>query len=206
MRSLWSRSALLVLVGSLIAFAVGCSRQPTIRPLSGDAVIVAFGDSLTFGYGADEGQDYPSRLAKLSGRQVVNAGVPGEFSGTGLSRLPSVLEANHPALVILCHGGNDILTGAPPETIAANLEAMIGLCRAAGADVLVLSVPQKGLSLRSAPFYAAVAMRCGVPCDDAVIARVLSKGSLKSDYVHPNAAGYAQIADAVWAYLGRAQR
>lgn len=169
-------------------------------------MIVAFGDSLTAGYGAEGGQDYPAVLAKLSGLQVINAGVPGELSAAGLARLPGVLEENRPVLVILCHGGNDILTGAAPQSIAANLDAMVGLCRVAGADVLLLSVPQKGIPLRSAPFYAELAQRVAVPCEDAIVARVLSKGSLKSDYVHPNAEGYAQIAAAVFADLRRAQR
>ncbi len=167
---------------------------------------MAFGDSLTAGYGAETGQDYPAVLAKLSGWQVINTGVPGELSAAGLARLPAVLEEHRPALVILCHGGNDILTDAAPGAIVANLEAMIRLCRAAGAEVLLVAVPQKGLSLRSAPFYAELAKRVGVPCEDEIVARVLSKGSLKSDYVHPNAEGYARIAAAVFADLRRAQR
>ncbi len=189
----------------LLGVSVGCGRQAKIRPLAADAVIVAFGDSLTAGYGAEAGQDYPSVLAKLSGRQVINAGVPGEVSATGAARLPAVLEEHRPALVLLCHGGNDILVGNSPETIVANLETMIRLCRAAGADVVLLAVPQKGLVLKPAPFYAEVAARHGLPCEKSIIAKVLGKASLKSDYIHPNAAGYVQIAEAVWAELRRAQ-
>ncbi|MBK8477712.1 MAG: arylesterase [Opitutaceae bacterium] len=197
---------LAVMCAGLPLLLVGCARSARIRPLPPEAVIVAFGDSLTAGFGAEAGQDYPAVLAKLSGWQVVNAGVPGELSATGRARLPGVLEEHRPALVILCHGGNDILTDAAAETIAANVEAMIQLCRAAGADVLLVAVPQKGISLSAAPFYAELAKTHGVPCDEAIIARVLRKGSLKSDYVHPNAEGYAHIAAAVFADLRRAQR
>ena len=196
---------LAVILVSIPVMLSGCARSAKIRPLPAEAVIVAFGDSLTAGYGAEVGQDYPAVLAKLSGWQVVNAGVPGELSAAGLARLPSVLSEHRPALVILCHGGNDILGGAAPEAIAANLEAMIQLCRGAGADVLLVSVPQKGLLLNSAPFYAELARRQGVPCNDKIMAQILSKGSLKSDYIHPNAAGYAKIADALWRDLRRAQ-
>lgn len=167
--------------------------------------MLAFGDSLTSGYGAETGQDYPTVLAGLSGWQVVNAGVPGELSAAGLARLPSVLEEHRPALVLLCHGGNDILAGNSAEQIGANLETMIRACREAGAEVVLLAVPQKGLLLKPAPLYAKVAKRNGVPLVEDAITDVLKKNALKSDYVHPNAAGYAQIAEAVWRELGRAQ-
>lgn len=188
------------------AFLSACSRAPQLRPLAADAVVVAFGDSLTAGYGAEPGEDYPAVLAKLSGLPVVNAGISGELSATGLERLPGVLEEHRPALVILCEGGNDILTDLPPATIAANLEAMVRLCREAGADVLLLAVPQKGLLLKPAPLYAEVAERCAIPCERKVIARVLGDPTLKSDHVHPNAEGYAQIAAAVWKQIRAARR
>lgn len=207
MRRAWHPALRLFLsFAVLVCAAAGCSRSPQIRPLAAEAVIVAFGDSLTSGYGADTGQDYPSVLAKLSGWPVVNAGVPGELSAAGVARLPSVLEEHRPVLVLLCHGGNDILTGNSAEAIAANLEAMIRLCREAGADVVLLAVPQKGLRLKPAPFYAEEAARHGVPLVEDVITEVLRRNALKSDYVHPNAEGYAQIAEVVWRELRRAQR
>ncbi len=193
------------LICVLVLFT-GCGRGPKIRPLAEDAVVVAFGDSLTAGYGAEAGQDYPSVLAKLSGWQVVNAGVPGELSAAGLARLPGVLEEHRPALVLLCHGGNDILADSSGASIAANLDAMVRLCREAGAEVVLLAVPRRGLRLKAAPLYAEVAKRNGVPLVEDAIAEVLSKNALKSDYVHPNAAGYARIAEAVWRELRQAQR
>ena len=74
------------------------------------------------------------------------------------------------------------------------------------AEVVLLAVPQKGLRLKPAPFYAAVAQRNAVPLVADAIAEVLGKNALKSDYVHPNAAGYARIGEAVWRELQRAQR
>ena len=196
-------AAFLVCVSVLFA---GCARSPKIRPLPADAVVVAYGDSLTSGYGAEAGQDYPSVLARRSGWRVVNAGVPGELSAAGVARLPGVLEEHRPVLVLLCHGGNDILTGNSVETIRANLDSMIRLCREVGAEVVLLAVPQKGLRLKPAPFYAEVAKHNDVRLVEDAITEVLSKNTLKSDYVHPNAEGYAQIAEAVLADLRRAQR
>lgn len=189
----------------LLAFP-GCGRRATIRPLAADAVVVAFGDSLTRGTGADAGEDYPAVLARLSGWNVINAGIPGERSDAGLARLPSVIDEYRPDLVILCHGGNDILAGADDAAIAANLRQMIEAARAGGADVVLLGVPKRGLLLESAAFYGELAAGLGVPCDDEILPRILSRNALKSDYVHPNAAGYALLAEAVWKLAREAQR
>ncbi len=194
------------LFAGLSGMFASCSRSPKLRPIPADGVVLAFGDSLTRGTGAEEAEAYPAVLARLSGWQVINAGIPGERSAAGLRRLPEALAEHQPALVLLCHGGNDILADAPAAEVAANLDAMIGLCREAGAEVFLLGVPQKGLLLRPAPLYAEVASRNAVPCNVDVIAKVLGKPTLKSDYIHPNAAGYARIAETVWADLRRAQR
>lgn len=96
----------------LLAIIVGigltaCSTHLKLPALSNDAVIVAFGDSLTFGTGSEPAESYPAVLEKMIGRRVVNSGVPGEVTGDGLLRLPEVLEWEKPALLLLCHGGND---------------------------------------------------------------------------------------------------
>lgn len=189
-------AAAVVLVLSLLAMLSGCGEsRPGIGPLPQGAVILAFGDSLTHGTGAGQGEDYPSQLAALTGQTVINAGVPGETTDRGLARLPSLLERHRPDLVIICHGGNDILRNHDEAATETNLRRMIETIRAAGARVLLLGVPRKSLFLSTAPLYQRLADDMKVAYAGDIIGDVLGDGDLKSDAIHPNAEGYRTIAD-----------
>ena len=174
-----------------------CSRGAQLPPLAPDAVILAFGDSLTAGTGAAVEESYPAVLGRLTGRRVVNAGVPGEVSAAGAERLPELLERERPALLLLCHGGNDLLQRQSQSALADNLRAMIRSARDRGIAVVLLAVPAPDLSLKPPPLYAQLAQEFGIPIENKALARILAKGSLKSDHIHPNAAGYRQLAEAV---------
>ncbi len=117
------------LVTLLIVVAVvlltACSKTAQLPLLASDATILAFGDSLTAGTGAGDAESYPAVLSSLTGRKVINAGVPGEVSASGVQRLPKLLDRERPALLILCHGGNDMLGHADHQLIADNLRSMI---------------------------------------------------------------------------------
>lgn len=187
----------------LTLLVLACSPAAKLPMLAPEAVVLAFGDSITAGTGAGEGESYPVVLGNLIGRRVVNAGVPGEVTAEGLARLPEVLEREKPALVILCHGGNDLLRHLDQRQAADNLRAMIRLARERGAAVVLVAVPAPDLSLSPPPFYGQLARELGVPCEQKALTRILGKGSLKSDHVHPNAAGYRQLAEALAALLKR---
>lgn len=194
-----SAGALLAL---LLGALAGCGdASPRLQPVPPEGVILAFGDSLTHGTGARPGESYPELLAALSGRRVVNAGVPGELSADGLARLPALLERHRPQLVLLCHGGNDILRKRDPRETSRNLREMISLVRSHGAEVVLIGIPKPGLFLGTAGFYEQVAAAMDVPLEAEVFADVLAKASLKSDAVHPNAAGYRLVAERLYAFL-----
>ena len=175
----------------------GCTPPPELEPLAADAVVLAFGDSLTFGTGAGTGESYPEVLSGLIGRTVVNAGVPGEVSTDGLLRLPALLDREQPALLLLCHGGNDQLQRLDPARLADNLRAMIREARDRNIAVVLIAVPAPGLSLRPLPLYAGIADEFGLAADLETVADILGDRALKSDYIHPNAAGYRRLALAV---------
>ena len=130
----------------LLAIIVGigltaCSTQPKLPALSNDAVIVAFGDSLTFGTGSEPAESYPAVLEKMIGRRVVNSGVPGEVTGDGLLRLPEVLEREKPALLLLCHGGNAQLRRLNQQQAANNIREMIRLAQKREVAIVLIAIP-----------------------------------------------------------------
>src|SRR3954471_3190500 len=111
----------------LVALAAGCGEKPKLARLADDAVVLAFGDSLTFGTGAEESESYPAQLEKLIGRRVVRAGVPGEVTAQALARLPEALAEHSPRLLLLCIGGNDFLRRTGNRQAEANVREMVKL-------------------------------------------------------------------------------
>lgn len=186
------------LIPLILALLSGCSEPgPVMTPLATDAKVLAFGDSLTYGTGASRSQSYPSVLSELTGRSVINAGVPGEVSSAGVRRLAGLLAEHRPDLVVLCHGGNDILRRLDRTAMRQNLERMIALSREAGAQVILVAVPDFGILLSAAEDYEIVAEKTGVPMEADILPDVLSDDGLKSDSIHPNGAGYRRMAEAV---------
>lgn len=190
----------------LAAVLAGCGKSaPRLAPLAADAVVLAFGDSLTFGTGAAATQSYPAELERLSGRKVVSAGVPGEVSASGLARLPAVLDRVRPQLLILCHGGNDILRKLDSAALAGNLRAMVRLARDRGVAVVLIAVPKPGLFPSANPIYAEIAAEFGLPIEPDALVDILTNNELKSDPIHPNAQGYTLLAKRVAELLKKAQ-
>jgi lysophospholipase L1-like esterase len=187
-----------MIIAAAMLLPTACSKAPQQPLLAADAVILAFGDSLTAGIGAGDAESYPAVLSRLSGRKVVNAGVPGEFSAVGVQRLPELLDREHPALLILCHGGNDLLARQDHRQITDNLRSMIRTAGERGISVILVAVPSSALSLKPPPLYRDLAKEFSLLFEGTTLSRILGKGSLKSDYIHPNAAGYRMLAEAIY--------
>ena len=182
----------------LLALAAGaCGERAQLQRLPAEAVVLAFGDSLTYGTGAGEGDSYPAQLERMIGRRVVGAGVPGEVTTQALARLPGVLDEHAPKLLLLCIGGNDFLRRLGKAQAEQNVREMIKLARGRGVEVLLIGTPEPGFSVTPPGFYALIAEEFGLPYEGDVIGEVLRDASLKADPIHPNAQGYRIIAERI---------
>lgn len=192
-----------LLVYLIVLLLSACSKsEPVFEKLSDDAVILAFGDSLTYGTGASKDNSYPKTLSTLSDRKVINAGIPGEISREGLDRLPELLDHYQPELLILIHGGNDILRKLPRQQTVDNLNQMIDTANQRNIKVVMLGVPNPGLFLiSSAEFYQQVANEQKIPIDIETLPEILSSNHLKSDMIHPNSDGYKVMAENIYNLL-----
>jgi acyl-CoA thioesterase I len=181
----------------VLTAVAACGQKPTLPHLDSDAVILAFGDSLTYGTGATSAESYPAVLSELIRHEVINAGVPGETTAEGLLRLPGVLDDTQPDLVLLCLGGNDFLRRVSPSRTKQNLAQMIELLRGHRIPIVLVAVPEPGLMLSAHPMYRELAKQYDIPLEKSAIGDVLGERNLKSDSIHPNAAGYRQVAKAL---------
>lgn len=198
-------SAQRFLVALLALFLLAaCDRAPTLPKLNSHDVIVAFGDSLTHGTGASADTAYPAVLAALTGRTVINAGVPGDTTSSGLQRLPEVLAEHRPRLVLLCLGGNDMLRKHPAAATENNLRLLVQTIRASGAEVVLIGVPAPKLFGGAPDFYGRVAEEMQLPLEQDIFSEVLKDNRLKADPIHANAAGYQQVAERLAEFLREA--
>lgn len=186
----------LPLVLLALAPLAGCRREiPNLD--SPGTTIVAFGDSITAGYGADgPGTTYPERLAERIGRPVINAGVPGDTTADALARIETVLSQD-PWLVIVELGGNDLLRQVPIERVEANLTAIVERLLAARSVVVLVEIHGPFGGGRYADLFERLGDKYHVPVLEDALPDILSDPKLKSDEIHPNAAGYTKLADRV---------
>ena len=185
----------------LVTGLTACGSPPQLTPLTDNAVILAFGDSLTHGTGADKQQAYPDHLQQMLSKTVINAGVPGEISRTGLARLGQLLKRHRPELLILCHGGNDILHHSNLKQTKDNLQQMIDMAKANNTQVVLIGVPQFGIFLSPVAFYTELAESNQIPLENTVLSDILGDARLKSDQIHPNSKGYEVFAERIHTLL-----
>jgi acyl-CoA thioesterase I len=155
--------------------------------------VIAFGDSLTAGYGAAPGDDYPSRLSKITGLTVQNAGVSGDTTESALARIDDVI-ARNPRIVIVGLGGNDFLRRMEISATEANLRTIVRRIQDAGAMVVLLGFRFPSISGNYEDMYERVAEEERAMLVEGTLKGILNNPSLKSDEIHPNGRGYELMA------------
>ena len=193
---------LLIAIGTvIIVFGVWFfffrSNEPEIlNKNSKGTTIVAFGDSLIYGVGSTEGNDFVSLLSQRIGQPIINLGVNGNTTSDGLARISKALDKD-PKIVILLLGGNDYLKKVPIEKTFENLDLMVKAIQKQGSMVLLLGVRGGLLADIFADKFEEFAETHKVAFVPNVLDGLIAKNKYMSDAVHPNDAGYKEIADKV---------
>lgn len=191
--------------------ATGAAPATTAAPGVARPRIVAFGDSLTAGYGIQKSESYPAVLQRMLDErgyvyEVVNSGVSGETTAGGRRRIEKALDGDV-RIAIIALGGNDGLRGLPVADLKANLEAMVDAAKAKGAKVLIAGMeapPQMGdaYTREFRDVFRVVAREKGVELLPFLLEGVAGEAELnQADSIHPNRDGAKLVAGTVFSAL-----
>ncbi len=175
-------------------------------------VILVVGDSLSAEYGLPRDTGWVSLLAqRLEQRSpqysVVNASISGDTTSGGRSRLPQLLQATRPRVVVIELGGNDGLRGLDVGAMQANLQAMIDASRNARSSVLLVGIripPNYGreYTRRFDRCFEQLAHRNRVSFVPFLLEGIADHAeAFQADRIHPNQDAQARLLDNVWPRL-----
>ncbi|MBT3517354.1 MAG: arylesterase [Nitrospina sp.] len=174
-------------------------------------VILAFGDSLTAGFGVPDTESYPARLQNILIKngythKVVNAGVSGDTTAGGVRRIKWLMK-NNPEIVILELGANDGLRGLSLQEMESNLEKIIIICEESGAKVLLTGMkapPNYGeeYTVEFEKTFFRLAEKYKLPLVPFFLEDVAGvREHTQSDGIHPLGSGYSIVVQTIWEYL-----
>ena len=183
---------------ALILALAGCAK-PEIRNAENKGKnIICFGDSITFGYGANTGEDYPSNLRHMVKLPVINAGMDGDTTFLALERLDDDVLAKDPRLVIVEFCGNDFLKKIPREDTVKNLSRIIDRIQEKGAMVALVDISSGMFFKEYKRDFKKLAREKRVIFVPSVLSRIITNPAMKSDFFHPNEKGYKLVAGRVY--------
>lgn len=175
----------------------GCVKRKIPNMDSQGDNVICFGNSITLGYGAEPGEDYPTILSKLINMPVINAGVDGDTSTGGLGRIEQDVLEKKPLLVIVEVGGNDFLKKIPMDKTISNVKEIVDKIHAKRAMVAIADV-SAGLVLRDYRIELnKIAKEKNTIFIPGLLSGIITNPELKSDFLHPNVKGYNIIAQRV---------
>ncbi len=168
---------------------------PAVRDvrLAGENII-CFGDSLTSGFGAAPGMDYPSQLSRMIGKPLINAGRPGDTTASALARLDRDVLSRSPRIVLITLGGNDLMRGVDRPQAFRNLKTIVASIQTRGALVIIggVDAPVWGRGFEEG--YRQVSKETGAVLIPDVMKGIMGNPRLMHDAIHPNDSGYAVMA------------
>jgi len=182
----------------ILVLSSGCAQRQINNIDSKGKNIICFGDSMTFGYGVERGEDYPAFLAKLVSIPVINTGIDGDTTVEGLKRIDSDVLDKDPRLVIIEFGGNDFLKNIPVEETIKNIGKMVDKIQSGGAMVALVDI-SAGFVLDAyrAQIYKMAKQKRAIFIS-SILQGIITNPRLKSDFLHPNEKGYGIIAQKIY--------
>ncbi|MFA5063126.1 MAG: GDSL-type esterase/lipase family protein [Candidatus Omnitrophota bacterium] len=189
--------------GFLVIFSFvvlnGCAKREIKNINSKGKNVICFGDSITFGYGVDSGEDYPTSLRKiLSNTVVINAGVDGDTSVEGLNRINTDVLKKNPRLVLIEFTGNDFLKKVPMTNTIKNIRKMIEEIQRQGAMTAIVDVSAGLFLIEYRVRLFNLARQTNSIFIPEALGGILTNPSMKSDFMHPNKNGYGIVAQRVY--------
>ncbi|MED7820336.1 MULTISPECIES: arylesterase [unclassified Francisella] len=176
-----------------IFFAASYNNWHIINSQPKGKTIVAFGDSLTAGYGVAKESNYPSQLSKMINQPIINMGISGETTQQALERINTVL-AKNPRIVLITLGGNDLKKKVPAGEAFANLKQIVDILQANGVLVVIGGLDIPYYSNDYADDYISFAKDNGCLLVPNVLKGLFGNKNLMVDTVHPNTKGYTLVA------------
>jgi len=191
------KSSFQIILLVLMLLVCGCAKQEVVNLGARGENIICFGDSVTFGYGANPGEDYPTALAKLVKLPVLNAGISGDTTTEALKRLDTDVLDKNPRLVIVEFCGNDFLKKVPRDTTVNNLAEIITRIQAKGAMVALVDISAGMFFQEYRRAFKKLACQKKAIFIPAVLSKIITNPSMKSDFLHPNGRGYKIVANRI---------
>lgn len=180
------------------------NKWPVVNVPPSNATITAFGDSITFGSGAEKNESYPTVLGELLQVPVINAGRNGDTSRDALARVDDVIR-DKPGTVIVMLGGNDILHRINLQDTLQNLSNIIDRLQGEGMVVAMFALNPPGVGDNWQMAIEHLCKEKGVFYMDGVMKGLWGNRDLMADSIHPNKKGYALIAERIAAALKEAK-
>lgn len=191
----------IILLGAVgLGLYLFMDKSPRIKNINNDGTsIVAFGDSLTAGYGAARGSSYPDVLAQKVNMPVVNLGLSGETAAHAPTRLPEVL-AQNPYMVLIEFGANDFMQRRDQEKAWKAVAQIVDSVQESGAIAVIVDTGGPGMGAYTQA-YEKMAQKKQAVFVPGILKDIFNKRQFKSDSVHPNSAGYAVVAEHVYEHI-----
>lgn len=196
-----------ILIAALVILVIGAAiymfqSEDNAQACSGKGNtprIVAFGDSLVYGYGATSEGGFVSLLSSGLGVPVINLGKNGDTTSSAKERLDAVVKAK-PSITLVLLGGNDALRRVPQAETEQNLRAIIEEIQKTGSRVMLLGVIG-GFPDPYSSMYSRLAKEYELTYVQNILSGIIGRTELMSDSIHPNQAGYQKIADRIFPVL-----